>query len=48
MIRSELAGMAPDLVRKVCFENACRVYRHPLPPESMIAASSIGIAAAKS
>jgi predicted TIM-barrel fold metal-dependent hydrolase len=48
MIRSELEWMAPDLVRKVCFENACRVYRHPLPPDSMIAASSIGLAAAKS
>jgi predicted TIM-barrel fold metal-dependent hydrolase len=44
MIRSELEGLPPALVKKVCYENACRVYRHPLPPEAMIAASNVGAA----
>jgi predicted TIM-barrel fold metal-dependent hydrolase len=42
MIRSQLQGLAPRVVKRVCYENACRVYRHPLPPEEMIAASIIG------
>src|SRR5262249_48771419 len=45
MIRSELEGVvAPPVVRKGCYENACRVYRHPLPPDEMIAASIVGAA----
>jgi predicted TIM-barrel fold metal-dependent hydrolase len=42
MIRSELEGLPADLIRKACFENAARVYSHPLPPEEMIKASEIG------
>jgi len=42
MIRSELQDLDPALVAKVCYENACRIYRHPLPPAEMIAASEVG------
>jgi hypothetical protein len=44
MIRDELAGLPVEVVRKVCYENAARIYRHPLPPAEMIAASEIGTA----
>jgi len=43
MIRGELSNLEPAQVRKVCFENAARVYRHPLPPAEMIAASEVGL-----
>jgi predicted TIM-barrel fold metal-dependent hydrolase len=43
MIRSELADAAPELIRKVCYENAARLYVHPLPPEEMIQRSEIGL-----
>jgi predicted TIM-barrel fold metal-dependent hydrolase len=42
MIRSELADAAPELIRKVCYENAARLYVHPLPPEEMIQRSEVG------
>jgi predicted TIM-barrel fold metal-dependent hydrolase len=42
MIRSELVGASPELIRKVCYENAARLYAHPLPPEEMIQRSEIG------
>lgn len=42
MIRSELSGLAPSAIRKVCYENAARIYRHPLPPPELIAASEVG------
>jgi hypothetical protein len=35
--------MAPALIRKVCYENAAHIYRHPLPPQELIAASEIGL-----
>lgn len=44
MVRSELAHLDAAVVRKVCYENAARIYRHPLPPAEMIAASEIGAA----
>ncbi|MCU1376096.1 MAG: putative TIM-barrel fold metal-dependent hydrolase [Actinomycetia bacterium] len=44
MIREELAGLEPAVIRQVCYENASRTYRHPLPPAEMIAASEIGSA----
>jgi predicted TIM-barrel fold metal-dependent hydrolase len=43
MVRLQCAGMAPALIRKVCYENAARIYRHPLPPKELIAASEIGL-----
>jgi predicted TIM-barrel fold metal-dependent hydrolase len=42
MIRSELAGASPELVRQVCYKNAARLYQHPLPPTEMIERSEIG------
>jgi hypothetical protein len=42
MIRSELADAAPELIRKVCYENAARLYVHPLPPEQLIQRSEVG------
>jgi predicted TIM-barrel fold metal-dependent hydrolase len=45
MVRGELTGLAPSVIRKVCYENAARIYRHPLPPAEMIEASEIGRAA---
>jgi len=44
MVRSEVQGVDPAVVRKVCHEHAARIYRHPLPPAEMIAASEIGAA----
>ncbi len=32
MIRSELSHLKPATVRKVCYENAARIYRSELPP----------------
>jgi predicted TIM-barrel fold metal-dependent hydrolase len=37
MIRGELRHLPPEQVRMVCFENAGCLYRHPLPPEDLIA-----------
>jgi hypothetical protein len=42
MIRSEFADAAPELVRKVCYDNAARLCAHPLSPEEMIQRSEIG------
>jgi predicted TIM-barrel fold metal-dependent hydrolase len=40
MIRGELQHLPADQIRMVCFENAGRLYRHPLPPEDLIARAS--------
>jgi predicted TIM-barrel fold metal-dependent hydrolase len=42
MIRSELQHLPGDTVRKVCYGNASRLYRHPEPPLSLIASSLVG------
>lgn len=44
-IRYQLQDLAPSTIRKVCYENAARIYRHPLPPDELIAASQVGTAA---
>jgi predicted TIM-barrel fold metal-dependent hydrolase len=44
MIRSELSGLDGRIIRKVCFENAARTYRHPPPPNEMIRSSAVGMA----
>ncbi len=44
MIRGELQHLPAAVVRQVCFENAARIYRHPRPPEALIAASEVGAA----
>ncbi|HEX9546000.1 MAG TPA: amidohydrolase family protein [Acidimicrobiales bacterium] len=38
MIRSQLQHLPGDVVRKVCLENAARVYDVPLPPDEWVAA----------
>ncbi len=43
MIREELEGLPAEVVRKVCFENAARIYQHPLPPRALIEASEVGL-----
>jgi predicted TIM-barrel fold metal-dependent hydrolase len=42
MIRGELTGLPRETIAKVCFENACRLYRHPLPPAELIARATMG------
>ena len=44
MLRSEMVGLAPDTIKKVAYENACALYRHPLPPAELIAAADFGLA----
>lgn len=39
MIASELTGLDRRAVSKICYGNAARLYRHPLPPDHLIAAS---------
>jgi len=40
MVRGELQGLPPAIIRKVCFENAAGLYRHPPPPPELIARAS--------
>jgi predicted TIM-barrel fold metal-dependent hydrolase len=42
ILRSELLHLDRQTIRKVCFGNACRIYRHPEPPAAMLAASAVG------
>lgn len=46
MLRFEMADLDSRLVRKVCFENACELYRWPLPPSELVARSAVGSKAA--
>lgn len=43
MIRRECQDLPKATIRKVCYENAARIYRHPLPPEDMIRRSEVGL-----
>ncbi|GAA1869641.1 amidohydrolase family protein [Pseudonocardia ailaonensis] len=43
MLRSQLAGLPADVVRKVCYENAARIYHQPPPPPELVAASEVGL-----
>lgn len=42
VVRRDLGGLDDAAVRKVCFENAAGLYRHPLPPADLVAASVVG------
>jgi predicted TIM-barrel fold metal-dependent hydrolase len=42
LIRSEMEHLAPEVVRKICYENAAELHQHPEPPPDMVAASVIG------
>jgi predicted TIM-barrel fold metal-dependent hydrolase len=44
MIRSEMVDLSKPVIRKLCYENAVRIYRSPMPPLEMIAASEVGLA----
>ena len=43
MIRGELEGLSDEVIRKVCYENAGRIYRTPMPPDDLIARSEVGL-----
>jgi predicted TIM-barrel fold metal-dependent hydrolase len=42
MIRSELSHLARPTIAKVCYENACALYGHPLPPAEWIGRATMG------
>jgi hypothetical protein len=42
MIRGELSHLERPTIAKVCYENACRLYQHPRPPESWIERATMG------
>jgi predicted TIM-barrel fold metal-dependent hydrolase len=42
MIRSELEHLPAETIRKVCYGNAARLYRHPEPPDRLVEASVVG------
>lgn len=41
MLRSELSHLAPAVVEDVCFRNAAALYRHPLPPDSLVSGAEL-------
>jgi predicted TIM-barrel fold metal-dependent hydrolase len=41
MVRSQLESLPRDVIEKVCFRNAAELYRHALPPDSLIAAAEV-------
>jgi predicted TIM-barrel fold metal-dependent hydrolase len=41
LFRDQLAELSASTVRKVCFENAAALYRHPQPPDELLAASAL-------
>jgi hypothetical protein len=43
LIRSELTALSNDTIRKICYGNAAKLYRHPEPPRELIASSAIGL-----
>lgn len=40
LVEAELAHLSNAQIRKVCFENACRVFDHPLPPAELVAGAA--------
>jgi hypothetical protein len=42
MIRGELSHLPRATIAKVCYENACGLYGHPLPPASWIQRATMG------
>jgi predicted TIM-barrel fold metal-dependent hydrolase len=41
MVRGQLQSLAPAVTRKVCYENAARIYRTPEPPSDWVVRSEI-------
>jgi len=44
LIRRDVEHLDPKFVRKVCYQNAADLYRHPAPPATLLASSVIGAA----
>ena len=42
ILRRDLVGLDYASTRKVCFENAADLYRHPQPPDDLVTASEVG------
>ena len=42
LFRSQMEFLPEDVIRKICFENAADLYRHPRPPASILAQSVVG------
>ena len=45
MVRMQLRSLEPDVIRKVCYANAARLYRMPPPPADLVARSEAGASA---
>ena len=41
LIRQQLGSLPEPTIKKVCFENAAALYRHPQPPDHLLAASAL-------
>jgi predicted TIM-barrel fold metal-dependent hydrolase len=42
VLRAQLSSLGDTQVRKVCYSNACRLYRHAAPPSTMLEPSELG------
>jgi len=42
MIRNQIDGMDGSTIRKICFDNASQLYRHPPPPRDWLDRSIVG------
>jgi predicted TIM-barrel fold metal-dependent hydrolase len=42
MVRKQLHMLDPEVIRKVCYANAARLYRMPPPPKDLVARSQVG------
>jgi predicted TIM-barrel fold metal-dependent hydrolase len=45
LVRGQLAHLPLETVRKVCYENAAALYRHPLPSDEFVGGTELGAAA---
>jgi predicted TIM-barrel fold metal-dependent hydrolase len=42
VFRAQFGTLPASTIKKVCFENAASLYRHPAPPDAMVASSALG------
>jgi predicted TIM-barrel fold metal-dependent hydrolase len=47
MVRRDLGRLDANVVRKICFENAAKLYRHPLPPNEAPFTGTLELAASR-
>lgn len=45
LLRGQLEHLTTEQVRKICYQNACDLYRHPEPPPALLASSAVGAGA---